>query len=169
MIISDILKEKHLKKNFIIKKNKFKNNKYSLWFVFIESKFIDDIFLDALKILPSNFVVYSLENNFDNQDNISFIKNLDVIKDSGFDFFVTDNEDTNILKLMKSGIVPIVSKNISLVWSFLKEFNASNVSWNSFIFDNDALCDIYYSIIRYLENAKFSYDNRALVKNVLDS
>jgi hypothetical protein len=50
----------------------------------------------------------------------------------------------------------------------LTEFNASKVEWNAFIFESNALCDIYYAIIRYLENYKFPYDNKALVKNVLD-
>jgi hypothetical protein len=36
------------------------------------------------------------------------------------------------------------------------------------MFKQENSWDIFYSIIRYLENYKFPYDNKALVKNILD-
>jgi hypothetical protein len=71
------------------------------------------------------------------------------------------------MKFLNMWVAPIIYKQHHLV-SLLSEFNAAKVEWNAFIFENDALCDVYYAIIRYLENYKFPYDNKALVKNVLD-
>jgi hypothetical protein len=71
------------------------------------------------------------------------------------------------MEYFKNGIIPIIY-NSNHISGILTEFNASKVEWNAFIFESNALCDIYYAIIRYLENYKFPYDNKALVKNVLD-
>jgi hypothetical protein len=71
------------------------------------------------------------------------------------------------MKFFNMWIVPIIFKKHHLT-SLLTEFNAAKVEGNAYIFGNDALCDIYYAIIRYLENYKFPYDNKALVKNILD-
>jgi len=167
MVLSTILKEKAANKIKLLKENNFIDEKNPIWFIDVNSKIIDNILIDALKILPANFVIYSNDNSFENSDNIVFIKNLDTNINSWFDFIVSNNEDTDILKNMKLSTVPIISWN-NKIFSLLKEFNAANVEWNSFIFKNEVLCDIYYAIIRYLENYKFPYDNKALVKNVLD-
>jgi hypothetical protein len=166
VVLANILKRKSVNKEILLKENNLKNNKLPIWFINIDSELVDNTLIDALKILPANFIIYSKKETFSNLDNICFVKELKDEIETGFDFIVCI-EDIKLLGHIKLWIVPIVSKSNNL-WSLLTEFNAASVEWNSFIFENDSLCDIYYAIIRYVENFKFSYDNRALVKNVLN-
>jgi hypothetical protein len=70
------------------------------------------------------------------------------------------------MKFFNKWVVPIILKDHHIT-NLLSEFNAKRSQWNSFIFDNNNLCDIYYAVIRYLENYKFPFDNKTLVKNIL--
>ena len=40
--------------------------------------------------------------------------------------------------------------------------------WNSYLYDTLNEWSIFYSIVRYLENYKYTYDNKSLIRNVLD-
>ncbi len=162
--LSNLLKTKSSNKSKLLNSYGFKNKKLPIWLIDIDELFIDNILIDALKILPANFIVFWEWEKFGSLDNICFIQKSKNLIDSGFDFIVTCDDD--LLKYMKIWITPITSKSNSL-WGILKEFNAWVVEWNSFIFENESLCDIYYAIIRYVENFKFPYDNKALIKNIL--
>lgn len=166
VVLDNILKRKSTNKDTLLIENALKNKKLPIWFVNIGTEFIDDTLIDALKILPANFVILYEKNDFLNLENISFVKDIKDEIISGFDF-ITYTNDSDLVNYMKLWVVPIVSQSNSLR-SILKEFNAASVEWNSFIFENASLCDIYYAIIRYVENFKFPYDNKALVKNVLN-
>jgi len=165
MTIASILKEKSANKTELLAQNNLKNKKLPLWLIKLNSDLIDWVLVDALKILPANFIISWKNNNFWDNWNIKFIDNKSM--DSGFDFVVCDWCEDSINQYLNSWIVPVISKNHHIS-SILKEFDAKKIEWNAFIFENNALCDIYYAIIRYMENYKFPYDHKALVKNVLD-
>jgi len=164
MTTATILKTKKQKKDSLVWKFNFKPKDKALWLIVLKEKLIDDVLFDALKILPSNFVIVS-DKIVEWSDNLTFTK--DIIIDWWFDFIVCDESEDNLMKFLKDWVVPVIYKNHHIS-SLLSEFNAKKVEWNAFIFENDALCDIYYAMIRFLENYKFPYDHKALVKNVLD-
>lgn len=164
MTITTILKTKKQKKDSLIKKMNLKDKNKALGLIVLNKKLLDDTLFDALKILPANFVIVS-NDLLEIGNNLVFSK--EIIVDWWFDFIVCDDCEENLMSFLKEAVVPIIFKNHHMS-SLLSEFNAKKVEWNSFIFENSNLCDIYYGIIRYLENYKFPYDNKALVKNVLD-
>jgi len=164
MTTSTILKTKKQKKDSLVLNFNFKDKNKALWLIVLNEKLIDKVLFDALEILPANFIVVS-EKAIESRNNIVFSKNN--IIDSWFDFIVCDDCEENLMKFLKFWVVPIVYKNHHIT-SLLSEFNAKKIEWNSFIFDNNTLCDIYYAIIRFIENYKFPYDHKALVKNILD-
>jgi len=165
MTIATILKEKKVNKDNLLKNYNFKNKKLPVWLIKLNTELTDSVLLDALKILPGNFLISWNIDNTDNNENIAFIDNN--IDNLGFDFIVCDDCEDDLMWYMRKWSIPIIFDNHHLS-NLLSEFDAWQTSWNAFIFKNNALCDIYYAIIRYLENYKFPYDNKALVKNVLD-
>ena len=140
------------------------DSKKALWILVLSNNLINQVLFDALKILPANFIVISKEE-LTSDKNISISSS--ILQDSWLDFIVCDECEDNLMKYLKLWVVPIVYREHHIT-NLLSEFNAAKVEWNSFIFENNTLCDVYYAIIRYLENYKFSYDNKALVKNILD-
>jgi hypothetical protein len=54
------------------------------------------------------------------------------------------------------------------MWSVLSDYNAAKSEWNSFLYELENEWDVFYTIARYLENFKFPYDNKSLVKNVFE-
>ncbi len=164
MIIDNIFREKKIKKDIIIKDNNLKNSKQALWLIKLDESLINQVFIDALEILPGNFIIIT-KNNLENKNNVIFTQNINNI--NWFDFIVCDETETDLISHLKEWIIPIIHYSHHII-KLLSEFNPKKVEWNSFIFENNAICDIYYAIIRYLENYKFPYDNKALVKNVLD-
>ena len=159
-----ILKEKNANKDILLADYNLKNKKLPVGLIKLNSELIDLVLIDALKILPANFIISWKNDNFDNNSNIAFLD--ENFKNSGFDFIVCDESENNITDFLKKWVVPVIWKSNNLS-AILKEFDAAKVEWNAFIFENNALCDVYYAIIRYTENFKFPYDNKALVKNVL--
>lgn len=165
MTLAAILKEKNTNKEKLLLDNNLSNKKLPLWLIKLESKLIDNTLLEALKILPANFIV-PINVDFEEKcNNISTTKNN--VGNLWYDFIVCDECENDLMSYIKNWSVPIIWKSHHIS-NILTEFNAAKVEWNSFIFENDSLCDIYYAIIRYVENFKFPYDNKALVKNVLD-
>jgi len=165
MTLAKILKEKANNKIALLEQNNLKDKKLPLWLIRLKKDLINDVLIYALKILPANFILDFEENKFGENSNISY--NFDKSTNSWYDFIVCDDCEDNMNEILKLWIVPIIFSKHHIS-SILQEFNAWKNEWNAFIFDNNAICDIYYAIIRYLENYKFPYDNKALVKNVLD-
>lgn len=83
------------------------------------------------------------------------------------DFLICDKNISWLKKYLEKGIIPIISKNNPLK-GILKEFNAMKNEWNSYIYEDENKWLIFHSLVRYLENYKFPFDNKNLVKNVLD-
>ncbi len=165
MTLTTILKEKNANKNILLANYNLNNKKFPVGFININNDLIDSVLIDALNILPANFIISSKNNNFDNSSNISFLD--ENFSNSGFDFIVCDDCEKSIMDYLKNWVVPIIWKSHHIS-SILSEFDAAKTSWNAFIFEKNTFYDIYYSIIRYIENYKFPYDNKALVKNILD-
>ena len=63
-------------------------------------------------------------------------------------------------------ITPIVLRKNNISTN-LTEFNPLQNEWNSFFYEELNKWSIFYSIVRYMENFKFPFDNKNLVKNVL--
>lgn len=123
--------------------------------------------LEWLKVLSAGFVVI-VENTQQDQiaDNIILTDSVDATSLLGFDFVVADNSIGNIDQYCQAGVTPIINKDNHLT-SILKEFNPLKNEGNSFYYDNENPWSIFYTIVRYMENYKFPYDNKNLIKNVL--
>ena len=70
-------------------------------------------------------------------------------------------------KYLKNWIVPIISKN-SYYTKTLQEFNPIKSEWNSFFYEEENKWCIFSWIIKYIENYKFPFDNKTLLKNTLN-
>lgn len=124
-----------------------------------------DFLLDWLEILSCDFVIKT-QNQI--KERLNIVKTNELKKDLllWFDFIVTDNETEWLNEYFNSWIAPIIPNNNHLS-SILKEFDPLSNQWNSYLYEDKNKWSIYYSIIRYLENYKFPYDNRNLVKNII--
>jgi len=122
--------------------------------------------LDGLSILPANFIIISSEKVDISEKNITQTDSLNSLDINSLDALVWECSDIKIESVMKSGAVPIVNcKNY--LWKILSEFHPGRAEGNAYLYEDDSHWSVYYAIIRYLENHKFPYDNRNLVKNVL--
>lgn len=167
MDLNMVIKEKReknieLKNRFwLIKKHK------ALGLIKITDKSIIKDLRDWLLVLPSSFIIdvewVDLEKLWNNIIATSKIEKSDFI---WFDFLICDENIENINNYLEYWVTPIISNN-SHISSILKEFDPIKNEGNSYLFSiSDKWC-IYYSLIRYLENYKFPFDNKNLVKNVL--
>lgn len=121
---------------------------------------------DGLSCLPVNFIVVWSKFTDVDQKNVAYINDFSEIDTDGVDAIICDNESGKIEDFMKQWIVPIICEK-NYLGKILTEFSAARGEWNAYIYDSDSNWSIYYALIRYLENLKFPYDNRNLVKNVL--
>jgi hypothetical protein len=67
---------------------------------------------------------------------------------------------------MEVGVAPIVGSTHPIA-SLLSEFNPIKNEWNSFLFQELNTYSVFAAITRYLENYKFSMDNKNLIRNIL--
>jgi len=164
MNFSEILREKKQVSDNI--KNLYtmpKKNK-SIWLIKIENISILEKLQEWLRYLPANFIIESNNTSIKEYDNIKSSNNISKLK-SGFDFIVCDENIENLNDYFSLWIVPIII-NTSHISAILSEFNPLKNEWNSYLFKEENEYDIYYAIIRYLENFKFPFDNKNLVKNI---
>lgn len=138
-----------------------------LWLIRLSNWDITNELIEGLKSLPTGFVIYSewvqteiLSNNVvitgELKDNVL----------SGFDFVVCDDEIKNLNMYIEKWVTPLILRDNHLS-SILKEFDPLKNEWNSFFYENLDKWNIFYTIVRYMENYKFPFDNKNLVKNVL--
>jgi len=133
-----------------------------------DSELMDEL-IDWLKTLPAGFVVYKKNANTEIlSNNLVITWELDDWVLSGFDFVLCDDEISNIEKFIKKWITPIVSRKNHLN-TLLIEFNPLKNEGNSFFYEETNKWNIFYTIVRYMENYKFPFDNKNLVKNVLNN
>lgn len=67
---------------------------------------------------------------------------------------------------MQLGVTPLINEK-NYLGSILQEFSAGRGEGNAYLYEKGNSWSAYYALVRYLENHKFPYDNRNLVKNVL--
>jgi len=134
----------------------------------LNDKVLTNDLIDWLKSLPTWFVVYS-ENTQTKilSNNVVITWELNDSFLSGFDFIVCDNDIETLNLFIEKWITPIIIKNNHL-WSILREFNPLKNDWNAFFYDKLNKWDIFYTIVRYMENYKFPFDNKNLVNNILN-
>ena len=168
MNITSVLAEKKEKAS-ILKKDLWILLKYKpLWLINISDPVLSWKLIDWLKNLDAWFVIYNKDvKNEKISNNIATVWKIDNNLLSSFDFIICDDNISNIENYTKKWITPIIIKNNHFS-SILNEFNPLKNEWNSFFYDKVNKWSIFYSLVRYLENYKFSFDNKNLVKNVLD-
>ena len=152
------LKEKY----WFLKKEK------AIWLVKLSNKNLIIELRDAFLDLPVAFII-----EMENIETEKLWKNIvatSKVPESylvWLDFVICDKDISSLKKYLENCITPIISQNNPLK-SILKEFNPIKNEWNSFIYENENKWSIFYSLVRYLENYKFPFDNKNLVKNVLN-
>ncbi|MDD3302788.1 MAG: hypothetical protein PHN31_04465 [Candidatus Gracilibacteria bacterium] len=166
MGITEILTEK--KKISEQLKNKYNLNKKNkvLGLVIINNTDILEKIINGFSHIPINAVIIS-EKDLGKKENIVYLDKQEEKNLMGYDFIICDECESDLLKYLKKGIVPIVQKD-NYLNNILKEFNPVKVEGNAYFYDKVNEWSIFYAIIRYIENYKFPYDNRNLVKNVLE-
>ena len=166
MSLQNIISEKTKNSAFIRRKFKFQKKNKILWLVIIDDEKLLWELLEWINKLPANFIIIT-KNKFDDYDNIIFVDLFDKIPLVWFDFVVCDNCVTNLLDYLKHWVVPIVPKD-NYLDNVLKEFNPIKSEWNAFFYNEINKWEIFYALARYIENYKFPYDNRNLIKNVIE-
>ena len=167
MNLSELTREKRRYSDLIKSEYSFPKNNKCIWLIKIKDKEILSELIKGMAFLPMNFIVISEEAFTKNSDNIVFIDDIST-HEIWVDFVVFDDEESSLDNYFKKWITPIVSKTSHLS-SILNEFNPMKNEGNSFLYDETNAWSIFYSLVRYLENYKFPFDNKNLVKNVFES
>lgn len=138
-----------------------------LWLVILKNREITEKLIEWLKVLCAWFVIY-IENteNKNISDNLFITKKIDNFDLLWYDFIICDNEILNINKYLENWVIPIIIKD-SYLNSIFQEFNPMKNDWNAFLYEELNEWQIFYALVRYLENYKFPFDNKNLVENVL--
>ncbi len=140
-----------------------------LWLIKLNNKELTKDLIKWLKSLPAGFVVYIKDIKTEIiSKNIVITWKLENEVLSGFDFIVCDKEINDIGLYINQWITPIINRNDNQKFN-LWEFNPLKNEWNSFFYEDENKWDIFYTIVRYMENYKFPFDNKNLVKNVLNN
>ncbi len=166
MSITDILSQKtthrdKLKTHF----NLPKRSKVLIGVYFSEEKITAKL-IKWLSVLPANFVIFWEDPKNLDIKNIAFEKSHESFDMTGVDAVLCDCDDLKLEKLMEVGVVPLVNEN-NYLWKILQEFHPGRAEGNAYLYEKWSHWAAYYALIRYLENHKFPYDNRNLVKNVV--
>lgn len=145
---------------------KFKTKNKPTGLIIVKDEKEIDFLLDWLEILSCDFII---KTEKEIKQKLNIISSTDIKKDLllGLDFIVTDNETEWLNEYLNSWITPIIPNN-NYLSSILKEFDPLSNEWNSFLYEDKNKWSMYYAIVRYLENYKFPYDNRNLVKNIIN-
>ncbi|MDD2907398.1 MAG: hypothetical protein PHH98_02035 [Candidatus Gracilibacteria bacterium] len=168
MDLNTILKEK--KEKNIVLKNKYdlQQKDKALGLIKISNKALIKDLRDALLILPSGFIL-EIEGVETEKLGANIIATSKVVDSDliGFDFIVCDENVSNLNKYLELGIAPLISSKNQLK-SILKEFNPAKNEGNAYLFENLDKWSIFYAMVRYFENYKFTFDNKNLVKNIIN-
>jgi len=166
MIFSDLIKEKRKVSESIKSIYSLPKKHKATWLIKIENTLLLKELEEWLAHLPANFVIES--ENFETNwySNITVSWNTQKIH-HWFDFIICDSNIEWLNEYFSKWIVPITSE-VNQLWSILKEFNPIKNEWNSYLYNDENKWSIFYSVVRYLENYKFPFDNKNLVKNIFE-
>ncbi len=165
MNFSELLAKKT--ENRDILKNKYKLPKRSKILVgvhFSNNKITKKI-LEGLEVLPANFIVFGMDITESPAKNICFEKKYSDISMQWIDAMLCSCDDIKLEKIMEEWVVPLVNEK-NYLGKILQEFHPGRAEGNAYLYQKDSYWSAYYALTRYLENHKFPYDNRNLVKNV---
>ena len=165
MNFSELLAKKNETRDEL--KNKYdlpKRSKILIWVHITDNKIIKKL-LDGLAILPANFIIFGTDIKELEAKNISFEADIENVDMRGIDAMFCNCTDTKLEKIMETGTVPIVNEK-NYLGKILQEFHPWRAEGNAYLYEQDSYWSAYYALARYLENHKFPYDNRNLVKNV---
>ena len=132
---------------------------------FSDTQITQDI-LAGLEILPANFIVFGKWLEKIESKNISYNDSIENFDMQWIDAIICNCTDISLETAMKKWVVPIVNEN-NYLGKILQEFHPWRAEGNAYLYEKDSQWSAYYALIRYLENHKFPYDNRNLVKNVV--
>lgn len=167
MEINRILKEKKEKKLQIVRKYWLLQKNKCLWLVKLTDKNLIKNLRDWFLALPTWIILeipwVKNEKIWKNIIATSQIEENDLI---WFDFIISDQWIEYLNKYLEKWITPIINNN-SGVSAIFQEFNPVKNTWNAYIYDDLNKWSIFYSLVKYLENFKFPYDNKNLVNNIL--
>lgn len=156
-----ILQKKKSEHEKVVKAFGLSQNKI-LGIVYLENKEIQTKLIEGLKTLQGNFIVVWEGKS---EENILFQKEIKEEILIGCDCIIADEEISGLEKYMKEWVVPIISKK-NYLSSLLSEFNPMKNEGNAFIYEQNNAWQVFYALCRYIENAKFSFDNQNLINNV---
>jgi len=168
MTLTQILKDKKQNSNELKTKFKLPKKNKALWLIKLTNKSLLQKLYFWLANLPIDFVVvWDFGKEWiDEQFKNIYIKNKILDKDLiWFDFCIFDSEITDITKFNKNAIVSILPEDNHFK-SIMQEYNPMKNEWNCYLYSQNNEWSIFYSIARYLENYKISFDNKNLVKNI---
>lgn len=135
------------------------------WLILIKNTEDINFLLDWLESLSCDFLIKT-EEELKKKINIFYTKEIKKDLLLWFDFVVWDNETEWLNNLFSKWIIPILPIN-NYLSGILKEFNPLNSEWNCYLYNDNNKWSMYNAIIRYLENYKFPFDNRNLIKNII--
>jgi hypothetical protein len=122
--------------------------------------------LKGLAVLPANFIVFWSELKNIDSKNIAYQENHNDFDMTWLDAMLCSCDDIKLDKIMELWVVPIVNEK-NYLWNILLEFHPGRAEGNAYLYEDKSSWSAYYALIRYLENHRFPYDNRNLVKNVV--
>jgi len=165
MNFSELLEQKTTHRDKIKGEYKLpKRSKILVWVHFNDEK-VSKKLLDWLAILPANFIVFGSDVKEHDGKNIAFKDSHEDFDMTGIDAMLCSCDDIKLEKIMEIWVVPIVNEK-SYLGKILSEFHPGRAEGNAYLYEKTSHWSAYYALIRYLENHKFPYDNRNLVKNV---
>jgi len=170
MTLAQILKQKKLKSNELKTKFNLPKKNKALCLVELTNKALLQRLYFWFANLPIDFVIVW---DFGKQGNDEQFKNIYVIEKIWekdliwFDFVIFDENITDISKYNNNWVVSILPENNHLS-AVVEEFQPLKSTWNAYLYSKNNEWSIFWAIARYLENYKITFDNKTLVKNVLD-
>lgn len=154
-----------LREKIKAKYNLPKRSKILIALYFSDASMLENI-ISGLEVLPANFIIVWGKADKIEAKNITHIKKIEEINIQGIDALLCDCKNITLEKIMSLWVVPIVNEK-NYLGKILWEFSAVRGEWNAYLYQDTSYWAAYYALIRYLENMKFPYDNRNLVKNVI--
>lgn len=158
-----ITRKKEVSLELVKKYDLPKGNKL-LWLVKLRNRNVVENLISWLSNLPVNFLVIA-DFEVTEYKNIKKIQNILDTEIDWLDFIICDKDIEKLEVYCKKWVVPIIEDK-NYLSSMLSEFNPIKNEWNSFIYGTLNEWNIFYALIRYMENSKFSFDNKNLIHNV---
>ena len=166
MSITDIMSQKSTAREELKTRYSFpKRSKILIWVYFSDKKLYKNI-VSGFSILPANFIIFWKNESEVEAKNINYEADHESFDMHWIDAIICDCKDLKLESLMEVWVVPLVNEN-NYLWKIIQEFHPGRAEGNAYLYEKGSYWSAYYALIRYLENHKFPYDNRNLVKNVV--